>query len=140
MIETPWVWSPVTTISVSGLDLAKSWAAATALSNSIVSTRARSQSSGWDILSMEAPSTIRKKPSGFFERDDRAACIISTVPGWFGNCGTVPFLRNSRSRVTSMLAGWKIPRSLPELDSRAALLNSSFVVATAYPASRNLAT
>ncbi|MCY1374458.1 hypothetical protein D9M69_617990 [compost metagenome] len=89
--ETPCVWSPVSTTSVSGFLAAKSRATATTWSSSMVSRTARSQSIGWDILSTEAASTIRKKPSGFLESWFSAAVVMSTRPGWSGNFSTVPF-------------------------------------------------
>ncbi|MNL17980.1 hypothetical protein D3C87_1391030 [compost metagenome] len=126
--ETPWVWSPVTTTSVSGLFLANSRATPIAWSNSMVSTTARSMSSGWLILSIEAPSTIRKKPFSFFDSRSSAVLVMSARPGWPGNVSTVPFFRNSRSSVTSMLPVWNRPRSLP---SAGALASSVLSVASA---------
>src|SRR5699024_7200436 len=70
-----WAWSAVTMTRVSPSALANSRAAATASSRSIVSPICPHTSAEWLRLSMEAPSTWRKKPLSALESSRKSIAV-----------------------------------------------------------------
>src|SRR3954468_8269174 len=81
MIWLVWAWSAVTMTSVSPCVFAKSMPTLTASSRSLVSPIWPHGLAAWSCLSIEAPSTWRKKPLSLWRRSIDFFVICASV-GW----------------------------------------------------------